>query len=229
VYIWAKYSLEDKQDPEKRKLFKAKLEEYIRITKETPDRLQVWFWDESGFSLKVIRRKTWTKKGSRKKVSGRKRKGSFSVMGGIRFSDKKRMVDFIKKGTGDSFFSVLQGFYSEVKYEWAGEGKNTDDFERNGPKIVIILDNASIHKRKDILEKIAKEMPNLILEFLPTYSPDYNLIELVWHSAKEFIANRLFESIEELEALVNKLLNEGQLVINWGRNVKNKGNAVDAI
>jgi transposase len=76
---------------------------------------------------------------------------------------------------------------------------------------------------------MAKEMPNLILEFLPTYSPDYNLIELVWHSAKEFIANRLFESIEELEALVNKLLNEGQLVINWGRNVKNKGNAVDAI
>jgi transposase len=81
----------------------------------------------------------------------------------------------------------------------------------------------------DILEKIEQEMPNLILEFLPTYSPDYNLIELVWHSAKEFIANRLFESIEELEALVNKLLNEGQLVINWGRNVKNKGNAVDAI
>ena len=71
-------------------------------------------------------------------------------------------------------------------------------------------------------------MPNLILEFLPTYSPDYNLIELVLHSAKEFISNRLFKSIEELEALVNKLLTEGELVINWGRNIKNKGNAVDA-
>ena len=35
--------------------------------------------------------------------------------------------------------------------------------------------------------------------------------------------------IEELEALVNKLLNEGQLAINWGRNIKNKGNAIDAI
>jgi len=229
VYLWAKYSLEDKQDPEKRKLFKAKLDEYIKITKKSPDSLQVWFWDESGFRLQVVRRKTWTGKGSRKKVSGRRRKGSFSVMGGIRFSDKKRVVDFIKKGTGDSFFSVLKGFYSEVRHEWAGEDKNIDDFERLGPKIVIILDNASIHKRKDILEKIEKEMPNLILEFLPPYSPDYNLIELVWHSAKEFIANRLFESIEELEALVNKLLNEGQLVINWGRNIKNKGNAVDAI
>ena len=72
-------------------------------------------------------------------------------------------------------------------------------------------------------------MPNIVLEFLPPYSPDYNLIELVWHSAKEFIANRLFESIEDLEALVHTLLNEGQLVINWDRNIKNKGNIVNAI
>jgi transposase len=112
VYIWAKYSLEDKQDKKLRKAFKEKLDEYLKLTKEKPESIQVWFWDESGFSLKVIRRKTWTRKGSRKKVSGRRRKGSFSVMGGIRFSDKKRVVDFIKKGTGDSFFSVLQGFYS---------------------------------------------------------------------------------------------------------------------
>jgi len=72
-------------------------------------------------------------------------------------------------------------------------------------------------------------MPNLIIEFLPEYSPDYNLIELVWHSAKEFIANRLFKSIEELEELLNRLLNQGDLVINWGRKLKNKGNAVNAV
>jgi transposase len=64
---------------------------------------------------------------------------------------------------------------------------------------------------------------------LPEYSPDYNLIELVWHSAKEFIANRLFNSIEQVESLLNKLLNEGELIINWGRNLKNKGNLIDAI
>lgn len=229
VYLWSKYSLEDRQDPIKRKEFKAKLEEYLRIAKENPARLQVWFWDEAGFNLRVIRRKRWTKKGTRKKVSGRRKTGSFSVMGGIRFSDKKRVVDFISKGTGDSFFSVLQEFYREVKAEWAEAGNNLDDFERIGPKIVIILDNASIHKRKDILEKIAEEMPNIILEFLPKYSPDYNLIELVWHSAKEFIANRLFESIEDLESLVNRLLNEGELIINWGRDIKNKGNAINVV
>ena len=56
-------------------------------------------------------------------------------------------------------------------------------------------------------------MPNFILEFLPPYSPDYNLIELVWHSAKEYIAHRLFESVEQLEELLHKLLNQGGLIV----------------
>jgi hypothetical protein len=70
VYIWAKYSLEDRQDPQKRKNFKKRFEEYKRIMKESPNKLQVWFWDESGFSLRVIRRKCWGKKGNRKKLTG---------------------------------------------------------------------------------------------------------------------------------------------------------------
>jgi transposase len=77
-----------------------------------------------------------------------------------------------------------------------------------------------------ILEKIESEMPNIIREFLPPYSPDYNLVELVWHSAKEYIAHRLFESVSQLEELLNKLLNEGGLIIKWERKIKNKGNAV---
>jgi transposase len=81
-------------------------------------------------------------------------------------------------------------------------------------------------KREAFKEKIETEMPQIHLEYLPEYSPDYNLIELVWHSAKEYIANRLFKSIEELEFLLHKLLNEGELIIEWGRKLKNKGNAL---
>ncbi len=39
VYIWAKYSLEESQDPEKRKLFKEKFYEYLKIAKESPESL----------------------------------------------------------------------------------------------------------------------------------------------------------------------------------------------
>jgi len=44
-----------------------------------------------------------------------------------------------------------------------------------------------------------------------------------------FIENRLFQSIEDLEVLVHNLLNEGQLIIKWDRNIKNKGNTVNPI
>ena len=82
MYIWAKYSLEDKQDKKLRKAFKEKLDEYLKLAKEKPESIQAWFWDgafkvatqvrhttphECGFSLRVIRRRAWTKKESEKK------------------------------------------------------------------------------------------------------------------------------------------------------------------
>jgi transposase len=226
VYLWAKYSLEDKQNPEKRKAFKEKLSEYLRLTKESPERIQVWFWDESGFSLRVIRRKTWGRKGHRKKVTGQRRKGRVNIMGGLRYHDKKRINFVIKKGNADVFYEQIKLLNAFLLQEWIEQGNKVESFINFSAKIVIILDNASFHKRKDILEKIEAEMPNIILEFLPPYSPDYNLIELVWHSAKEYIAHRLFESVEQLEELLNKLLNEGGLIIKWERKIKNKGNSV---
>jgi transposase len=187
--------------------------------------LQVWFWDESGFSLRVIRRKSWGKKGTRKNVRGDRKKGRVNVMGGLRYSDKKRFVEFLTKGKSNNFYKVLKLFYQELIVEWVQTGNQVSNFSEKGPKIVIILDNASFHKKEEYLKKIETEMPNLHLEFLPEYSPDYNLIELVWHSAKEYIANRLFKSVEELEYLLHQLLNEGKLIIKWHRKLKNKGNA----
>lgn len=223
-YIWAKYSLEDKQNPTQRAEFKEKLLKYLEIAREKPSRVQIWFWDESGFSLRVIRRKNWSKKGQRKKLTGQRRRGRVNVMGGVRENDRKRVCFFIKKGNADIFYEQLQKFHEWLIEEWVSQGNLREDFQRNGPRIIIILDNASYHKRLDIREKIATEMPNIILEFLPAYSPDFNIIELVWHSCKEYIAHRLFQSVDELKDLLEKLLNQGQLVITWQRKIKNKGN-----
>ena len=41
-----------------------------------------------------------------------------------------------------------------------------------------------------------------------------------------YIAHRLFKSVEQLEELLHKLLNQGGLIIKWDRKIKNKGNAV---
>ncbi|MEG3972451.1 IS630 family transposase, partial [Microcoleus sp. T2B6] len=44
-----------------------------------------------------------------------------------------------------------------------------------------------------------------------------------------YVANRLFESIEKLEALLHKLLNEGGVIMKWNRKINNKGNLVNAV
>ena len=151
------------------------------------------------------------------------------MMGGLRYSDKKRICFVIKKGDSETFYSQLKKLNEEIKKEWVEKGNLEEKFEKEGPKIVIILDNASFHKKKETLLDIEHNLPNIILEFLPAYSPDYNLIELVWHSAKEYIAHRDFENKEELKKVVNNLLNEGDLTINWSKKFKNKGNLVNAM
>jgi len=161
VYIWAKYSWESKRNPEKRTAFKIKIAEYLKIEKETPERLQVWFWDESGFSLRVTRRKNWCKKGSRKKVRGDRRKGRVNVMGGVRNSAKKRFVEFLNKGNSPNFYKVIKIFYEELINEWVSAGNQASQFAEKKAKIVLILDNASFHKKEEYLKKIETEMPNL--------------------------------------------------------------------
>ena len=220
----AKYSLEDKQNSLDRAKFQERLAKYLAIARVHPEQMQIWFWDESGFSLRVIRRKNWGKKGRRKNITGQRRRGRVNVMGGIREADRKRVCFFIKKGNADIFYEQLQELNKLVKKEWIDKGNRAEDFQEFGPKVILILDNASYHKRQDITGKISQELPNFILEFLPAYSPDFNIIELIWHSCKEYIAHRLFQSVDELKMLLDKLLNQGELVIKWQREIKNKGN-----
>ena len=223
-YIWAKYDLKAQQKPIERALFQERLSNYLTVAREHPELLQVWFWDESGFSLQVIRRKNWGYIGQRKNITGQRRRGRINVMGAIRESDRKRVCFFIKRGNADIFLEQLQEFNELIKQEWVNQGNRSEDFPLHGPRIILILDNASFHKRQDILIRLSEELPNFRLEFLPVYSPDYNIIELVWHSCKEYIAHRLFKSVDELKDLLEKLLNQGELAIQWQRKIKNKGN-----
>ncbi len=194
--------------------------------------------------MRVIRRKSWHRKGKKKKITGQRRKahrplggflrvrteqeGRVNVMGGLRYHDKKRICYFIEKGESETFYNKLRNLNESVKKEWVERGNKESDFTDNGPRIIVILDNASFHKKKEIIDRIEAELPNILLEYLPEYSPDYNLIELVWHSTKEYIAHRLFKSVQELEKTLDKLLNQGKLHIKWKRKIKNKGNAVIA-
>ena len=145
-------------------------------------------------------------------------------MGGLRYHDKLSLNFYVDKGSGESFFDSSEKLNNFIKAEWVRQGNRLELYERIGTRVLVILDNASYHKRQDILEKIEQSLPNIQLCFLPAYSPDFNLIELVWHSCKEFIAHRLFAGVNQLQEVLERLLNQGELVINWHRKLQNKGN-----
>ena len=50
---------------------------------------------------------------------------------------------------------------------------------------ILIMDNLSAHKAKGVLDSITER--GVITLFLPTYSPDFNPIEMLWSKMKAFL------------------------------------------
>ena len=69
---------------------------------------------------------------------------------------------------------------SDVFYAWLTE----DLLPKVPQESVIVMDNATFHKRQDMVEAITAQ--GHIIEYLPPYSPDLNPIEKKWAQAKAF-------------------------------------------
>lgn len=65
---------------------------------------------------------------------------------------------------------------------------------------IIVLDGASSHTSKDIIS-----LPNIYLIQLPPYSPELNPVEQIWNTLRrDYIANRLFDSLDEVTMQAEK-------------------------
>ncbi|MEQ8963203.1 MAG: DUF3131 domain-containing protein [Coleofasciculus sp. C2-GNP5-27] len=66
-------------------------------------------------------------------------------------------MHFLDTSNSDNFYKVLKSFYEEAINEWLESGNKREDFTEKGAKIVIILDNASFHKKEEYINKIEAE------------------------------------------------------------------------
>jgi transposase len=78
--------------------------------------------------------------------------------------------------------------------------------------IYIILDNAKYHYSGRVKDYLEGEGKNIKLVFLPTYSPNLNLIERLWHFfKKKVLYNRYYENITVFrQACIKFFRNIGQ-------------------
>ena len=73
---------------------------------------------------------------------------------------------------------------------------------------VVVLDNASIHKSKAVEAKMEEwERRGMTLYFLSTYSPELNLIEILWRKIKyEWMPRSAYESIFNLRSAIRNII-----------------------
>ena len=83
--------------------------------------------------------------------------------------------------------------------------------------IVAISDNARIHKAQIIKEYCSQN--NILLVYLPPYSPQLNPIETLWRLLKKKLASRVFKTIQDLytasENILKSFGNLESLCSNW--------------
>jgi putative transposase len=84
----------------------------------------------------------------------------------------------------------------------------TQEAQRKGRRVVVVLDNAPLHKAGSVRDaRPGWEAKGLELYYLPAYCPHLNLIEGVWKRLKGFLMpRRYYDSLAELkQAVLNAL------------------------
>lgn len=92
--------------------------------------------------------------------------------------------------TGKGFHLLLPDMTSDIMKIFLEELKK----QHPDQEVVVVLDNAPCHKRKDI-----KNINGLTLINLPSYSPELNPTERYFEEIRRETANRIFDSLEKCE------------------------------
>jgi len=149
----------DRQDEQQRQAFREKLRELCQLAD-----IELWYADESGFEGDPRPRQRWDRKGRKTRVTKNGEHLRMNVVGMV----CPRTGQFFAIETTHVDSDVFQAFLDEAdKY-----------IQRKRPRNIIILDNASWHKRKTL------EWHGLEPLLLPPYSPDFNPIERIWLTMK---------------------------------------------
>lgn len=180
--IWKRLrgSLRDRRDQHAFDVAQSEIREFAEMTNE-PD-FNLWFFDEAAFSLQPSIPYAWQKIGERIELPFQ-RGTSYSTVGFVDLDSNFFSYEFEGTINSDVAIAVMDRFADHV------EGFN-----------VVVLDNAPVHRSNAFQERTAAwAAKDLHLYFLPPYSPELNLIEIVWKKIKhQWLPLKAFKSAQSL-------------------------------
>jgi transposase len=139
------------------------------------------------YGLMTNTRRSWSKVGER------------AILPHQQAFDNRYLYSAVSPLSGDSFH--LMGFEnvdSDISFAFlqALKRKHPDKH------VVLVWDNAPFHRRNDL-----HSIPGLTVIHLPSYSPELSPAERFFEEIRRATANRVFESIEKQEVLIEKAIN----------------------
>lgn len=177
----------DKGDPAQRAEFREHLvEKLVGLDVPAGRRVKVWVADECRIGLHTFTRRCWGLRGHRVVVPRQHVYQWGYVYGAAEVT-----------GTGVEFqllptvsLNLAAGFLAQIAAS------------DPGAEHVVIWDNAGFHPVAG-----DEEVPSRVhLLPLPPYSPELNPVEGLWDQMKDVLCNRLFRTMEDLEAAVTEAL-----------------------
>ena len=76
----------------------------------------------------------------------------------------------------------------------------------------MFLEHLSAHKAAKVSKYIESTDGDVILAYLPKYTPQLNPMEIQWRVLKNMLAQRCFNNAEELAKSIRILVDTGQLL-----------------
>lgn len=174
-----------KGDPEKQEEF---VEFYEEFMKNKPGNEAVYFMDGVHPEHNTLAAYGWIRKGEERKLLSNSGRQRINLHGAINIDTLDVEIIESKTVNGESTIKLLQQIEKSCQ---------------KANKIHVILDNARYHYSKIVKKYLETSRINLV--FLPTYSPNLNLIERLWKLfKKKTLYNKYYEKFKDFkEACMN--------------------------
>lgn len=165
--------------------------------KEDEGKVKLHYFDESGFSTTSCIPYAWQIRGQTKELPKQR-------------SKRLNTLGFLSR-MNDGFFHTVEGSVKTEHVIAAFDDfaeRYYSEYQKTKIPCIIVLDNASIHRSKEFMKHVDKwESQAVFLHFLPAYSPELNLIEILWRKMKyEWLELGAYQSYEHLKKAVLSIL-----------------------
>ncbi|MEK7290867.1 MAG: IS630 family transposase, partial [Planctomycetota bacterium] len=191
-YTWKRIRLTTTKKPDPQ-IYKQKQQLIHSLQQqETQGTIDLRYFDVSGFSLQSSVPYAWQPRGTWLEVPAQ-HSPRLQVVGFMNRANQ--LTAFTFEGTLDAtcLIACFDAFAKQIS-----------------KKTVVLLDNSPLHKSHAFIARIAIwAKQKLILKFLPTYSPQLNLIEILWRFIKyRWLSFEAYHSFENLTQAVEQILNQ---------------------